>query len=394
MKKQVLNKQHKHRTIKFFKMISRITLLFLILLVEFSAFGQKRKLVEIEALVEKWAEANTAHNIESLKTLYSESIAFYGKTKSVDRCLEEKDIFFKKNPDYWITISDFDTDIYKSGIIKCNFTKNEFWGGEEKKPQLAYLLFEKKEGKYVVIGESDQRMDSQRGYSAPLGDKKAANNGLFLIIGIAGGIFVAGLLFFFLIRKKNKQVPIPVSLAKNEDAVSIDKPVNTNNQKPVVEIVSSAIPQTSTEKGYEFEKWVVAKFPKTYYEIKEWRSDKYHEGRFASSNMLPDLEIAYRHKNRYAVFAVECKWRSDFQNGKIEWASADQLARYKDFERSSSKPVFIVIGIGGSPDAPQNLYSIPIRVINSTVLTQYQLKNYNKYKSADFFFDSYNNILS
>jgi hypothetical protein len=375
-------------------MLFRAVPLLVLLLASLITSGQKKKLSEIESLTTNWADANSKHDIETLKSLYAGSLTFYGKTKSVNRCLSDKEGFFKINPDYRIAVSDMDIDLYKSGLIKCNFIKNEYWGGEDKNPQQAYLIFEKLNGRYLIIGESDQRMDSQLGYTPQLGDKKAANTGLFLIIGVAGGILLAGLLFYLFVKKKNKAVELPVALVKKEVRNSSENSAFSTSMQPVADTVFAQMPQTNSEKGYEFEKWVVAKFPKAYYEIKEWRSDKYHEGRYATSSMLPDLEIAYRHKNRFALFAVECKWRSDFQNGKIEWASTDQLARYKEFESTSSKPVFVVIGVGGTPDAPQSLYAIPIRVINSTVLTQYQLKNYTKYKAGDFFFDSYNNILS
>jgi hypothetical protein len=117
---------------------------------------------------------------------------------------------------------------------------------------------------------------------------------------------------------------------------------------------------TSEEKGYKFEKWVVEGFNPPLH-IKDWRGDKQAGGNFAESSMYPDLEIELRLKDRRASFAVECKWRGSFsshsgQKPGIEWATVKQIDRYQQFQRDRVLPVFVVIGIGGEPDHPAELY--------------------------------------
>ena len=376
-------------------------LVLLLLLLSFNAFSQKKKQKEIEKIALEWAQANNSHSIERLKSLYASSVMFYGISKSLSTCLQEKKIFFDKYNDYSISISDLDIDSYKSGFIKCSFVKHEAWDGKARNPQQGYLLFESIEGKYAITVESDHKMDTQRGYTQKLGVKvNSSNNILFLIIGI-----VLGILFYtiFILRKRKRKVAafskqnIAKNISSTKESGTIVKEIPVSQFHEVSNELTNKqdnISITEQDKGYEFEKWVIAKFPKLYYEVQEWRSDKYHKGHYAKSSMLPDFEIIYRHKNRRVVFAVECKWRNEFHNGKIVWTKIEQLERYKEYESASSKSVFVVIGIGGKPDNPQSLYIIPLRKINSTELSLYELKGHSKSTDKDFFFNSYNNILS
>ena len=147
-------------------------------------------------------------------------------------------------------------------------------------------------------------------------------------------------------------------------------------------------------KGDLFEKFILSKFPDEYYRLLEWRSDKYFEGRYPESNMHPDFVFKKETKSRSGYFAVECKWRSDFTNGKIEWANQYQLKNYKEYEREFNMRVFIMIGIGGLPHEPECLYVLPLSEVRSTMLSEYQLRKYQRRKHSDFFFDTDNCMIT
>jgi hypothetical protein len=109
--------------------------------------------------------------------------------------------------------------------------------------------------------------------------------------------------------------------------------------------------------------------------------------------MHPDFEIMIRTKTREAIFAVECKWREGFTNGKVEWAKDYQLKNYVEYQKSKSFPVFVIIGIGRSPDFPEHLFIISLKDIYSTTLNEKQLKEYLRSKKGDFFYDIDKKIL-
>lgn len=146
----------------------------------------------------------------------------------------------------------------------------------------------------------------------------------------------------------------------------------------------------SLAKGDSFEKYVLDCFNETYFPVHEWRSDKYHNGRYPLSNHFPDLLLELRVYNVRQLFAVECKWRSEFRNNAIQWARKDQIEHYVKYQRSKKLPVFIVIGVGGSPDKPNNLFAIPLHKIQSDqlYLTEDFLRHYTKKPSSNFYLDT------
>jgi len=147
------------------------------------------------------------------------------------------------------------------------------------------------------------------------------------------------------------------------------------------------------EKGRLFEEHVVSLFGKEYFEIAEWRGDKVaKDGHFATSNQYPDLEIKLNLKESSHLFAVECKFRSKASD-PIQWTYPDQLKRYREFADSKGIPVFIALGVGGSPSSPQYLNIIPLSEIEGETLTLNQLKPYLKEKDSKFFFDKDKGIL-
>lgn len=143
------------------------------------------------------------------------------------------------------------------------------------------------------------------------------------------------------------------------------------------------------KKGMDFEKYVVSKFPKEHYAIKEWRGDKYDNGRYAESNQYPDLELALKYHDEEYIFAVECKWRSHFSNEEeIVWCDDVQLARYKTFADQKAMPVFIVIGVGGEPGSPSQVYCVPLQQMTSSTVSQDFLKSFY-HNPAKYFYYSF-----
>jgi hypothetical protein len=147
------------------------------------------------------------------------------------------------------------------------------------------------------------------------------------------------------------------------------------------------------EKGRLFENWVTSKFAKQYFILKEWRSDKFHQGMFAESNKWPDLVFNMITASHNVEFAVECKWRSLFKNNRIEWARNDQITNYREYQKLSGNPVFVVLGVGASPSNPEKVYIVPLKDISSKYLTLDFLNSYQMNHSYNFFYDADSKVL-
>lgn len=141
------------------------------------------------------------------------------------------------------------------------------------------------------------------------------------------------------------------------------------------------------KKGDDFEKFIVQKFNKKYFHIKEWAGDKYIDGRYAQTTLHPDLLMEFHIGERTDEFAVECKWKSNITEKGIVFASKEQYSRYKRFEVERKVPVFIAIGLGGKALMPEKLYIVPLRLLTSNFVFPGTLEKFEKNDKKGFFYD-------
>jgi hypothetical protein len=160
-------------------------------------------------------------------------------------------------------------------------------------------------------------------------------------------------------------------------------------------LIPPTIPdKDSVEKGNLFEKYIISLFPREYYTLNEWRSDKIHNGISPESNKNPDLE--YERTNTHhekKIFAVECKYRSSTSDDKITIARKDQVKRYSNYSKAKNIPVYVVIGLGGTPSDPEKLYIIPLERISKEVIHIKELQSYSIKKKSYLYYDPEKNTL-
>lgn len=154
-----------------------------------------------------------------------------------------------------------------------------------------------------------------------------------------------------------------------------------------------SFPETAKEKGYQFEQFVVNKFDRRYFTLKEWRSDKGIDGRYAESNKNPDLEFEFHLRTVRKTFAVECKWRQNYYRGGVEWAKKGQVARYNAFATKRQIPVFVIIGVGGTPDDPNDIFVVPLKVLKYPHAKAEYLAKWKKSGNKNFFFNTQTELL-
>lgn len=154
--------------------------------------------------------------------------------------------------------------------------------------------------------------------------------------------------------------------------------------------VAAAPKQSPEEKGRAFENWVVSHLSKQHHVLKDWRSDKVApNGTYAESNKYPDVQVALSLHGKEYPFAMECKWRNSFMGANVDISEA-QLGRYRNFEREQKMPVFLVLGIGGQPNAPNELYCIPLRNLPPGLLDMRSLAPFRqKMTSNVFYYDAF-----
>jgi hypothetical protein len=92
------------------------------------------------------------------------------------------------------------------------------------------------------------------------------------------------------------------------------------------------------------------------------------------------------------TIAVECKFHSYFYKGKYgdpgTWWRKEQGQRYRAYGAEYKIPVFVAIGIGGSPKNPQRLFFCPLEKLNDVpygFITESDLKQFERKHGVQFF---------
>lgn len=367
--------------------MKRISLawLLLICLPLFSDAQSRKKIEDIKDLVLRWSADNSSQDMQHLASMYAPVVLFYGKQKDVNTCIKEKEAFFQENPDYTINIGDVEVDSYKSGAIKANFSKIETYGGKDHHGQ-GYLIFEKKDGGYLITQESDQRMDAKLATSPQMGEKKYQSNWLPVLFPVVV-LVLAGSIVYYTRKGKNKK-------QKGEPKVYNTTIINNN--------ITQSAALSSEEKGLLFEKCIVNLLDNSSgkYGVKHWRSDKKADnGMAAETNRYPDIELSYSDDYAEHRFAIECKWRQGFSSNKhnktgIEWAKDYQIRNYLDYAKQNNIPVWVAIGVGGKPDKPGRLFLIELeKAANYPFVFETYLQQYERKPDKQFYFDIRNGKL-
>lgn len=134
--------------------------------------------------------------------------------------------------------------------------------------------------------------------------------------------------------------------------------------------------------GYEFEKHVIGLLGKEF-KIISWMQDGLRQKK--EVDFCPDLTV--EHLPTGEKFGMECKFRSSLYQGSISWAKEYQLGKYDRFKESTGYRMFIVIGLGGTPDNPDYMYCIPLWQARHNILNVSGLKRYRRNSRRPFTWD-------
>lgn len=373
-------------------------LLVIIVLSSFNASADTSD--EIRALVNKWDDLHNTQNMVELVDfldIYAPQVLFYSKNYTDEACYFAKKKLFKSGFSQHI-ISPVNITYYKSGTVKADFIKRTSLGKMTKEFP-CYLLFKEFKGKYRITAESDNVTDQKNDITLNLGEpyirkednslyKRKDSNLKIIWLSLFAIIVLAASVYFY---KKNKTKVSHFSQYEPPGQKTLETPFSriapiVNNKASDSTVATNF--ERNKKKGDDFEKYVVERFNKPCFRLTEWRSDKIHNGVYAASSRLPDLEYHFKTSYTDCYFAVECKWRSSFFEGRIEWSKEYQLENYRRFSQEKQMEVFVLIGIGGQPNQPQAFYIVPLRDINSIHLYQDELQPYYRFARGAFYFDA------
>ena len=167
---------------------------------------------------------------------------------------------------------------------------------------------------------------------------------------------------------------------------SLDREQFIANNQPEVDF------KCAFRKGQMFEEYISALFDKKSGRFEFLNASSTNApvyGINAAQSLFPDLKILCGIRRKKYKFAIECKWREQFTNGKIHWATADQIQNYLNYQRGYRIPVYVAIGIGGQPSKPEKLFVTPLLQISEKVeVAEEHLMLFQRKTTRGFFYDA------
>lgn len=215
------------------------------------------------------------------------------------------------------------------------------------------------------------------------------------------GIFYIclGILFFVLgisklssSESKEKEDVVKVSNENKSHPVKESKPSISTEQskieyspKPFGQGSKTSVmdkeEQSAKDKGNDFEAYIADLCKSGGVRVREWHQGTVSPGGVLAENALnPDFFLAIpRNGSSDIEFWLECKYRSHL--GDAFSLKESQVERYKEKQRSSKRKVLVVLGVGGKPSKPSDLYvfsvdSMENASISSADLASHKIKHH------------------
>ena len=190
-------------------------------------------------------------------------------------------------------------------------------------------------------------------------------------------------------RQMLTQEASKAGVADEEVEKWIRQAMEKQQEPPETEVIDQ-----EKRKGNRFEEWVVSRFNRDYFALLEWAGDKYHKGRYAETTRHPDLHLSLKLNKGHYGFAVECKYRSSYAHGGVKWAEEEQIMHYQAFAKEKGIPVFVALGIGGQPDAPEEVFIIPLNQAKKPFFSKQSLNRHKRNAPAkSFYYQPENQLL-
>jgi hypothetical protein len=359
--------------------ISRIILVFvLISIVNVCAFGQTMDVdvAAVKELVGKWNAAHSRGKLNGLLNLYADTVGFYGSMLTPGECVSKKKSSFEVGSGFHQAIGkDLLLSAYEKGVVRSDFV-SVITRGDGVEEEHSYLIVKEINGEYRIVEESnlatDRKLRNYPYYGAKVGiidtplakPSGSARSDLSYIVDllliIVTAVLAIVLLSFAIAkwRRGRRERRHRVSTLLGSGASSWRKIERRSQRSKGRAQLTSYGSMDAEEKGLDFEKYVVKQFDRHFFTLMDWRGDKFHEGIYPKSSRNPDLVYEFRIKDTARKFAIECKFRSRLINDSVTLMSEEKYNIYKAYHQNS-EPVYIALGLGGTPYNPEKFYLIP-----------------------------------
>lgn len=357
---------------------------------------------DLNDLVKKWNYANNWGSEETFQSIYLNKLTFYARSLNRERCIALKRKFFREHPEYKQKIvSDPVFTPYTSGIIKCEFIKESFQNAVWKKYP-SYLLITYENNQYFISGESDLQTDRILKYNLDIGEPMdipqydgtdLASDSIFQSDSMATiGHESRDSILLHEVSKEvlsEEIVSIPKKylyflvgfLILTASILLLWRPGKSRNNGKFVKtkgvILEKEAVIVRNDKG--FESFVVSLFDPHYFTLRVFSQQKALAGNGTNHENLPFIEFDFLNKEISARIFVECLFIPEIISTNVLSISGKQMIRNLDLHEAQGIEVYVIIGLGGEPDNPQELYVLKPGELGEQAITYKDLQPYRKF---------------
>lgn len=363
----------------------------------------------IKSLIHEWNFANNTRSVETFRNVYGEELLFYTERLDEDAAVRLKQEMFEEKPGFRQNIASGITfTAYTSGVVKCDFIK-EVWERSHWKKYPSYLLVSYDGGAYEIVGESDHPTDRVLKYDPELGEpmelqgipqsragEQASAPGLAIVSGQGGdtpaevvsrhldallSLLPPGLM---VVPKRSVYIFMGLLLIGGAlifmaDALDRRRTRRRRSAKTVVKQRNRAeemVAELNTQSV--FEAFVVTLFDPILFRHRRPEAKRVYAGEVPQAQPGPDLEFVYQNKGITGRFAIKCLYFPNALGRRWQFLPPDQLKMIRSFVLENEMELYYIVGIGGTPDDPMELYLVPGSAVKAAIISRDMLRPFAK----------------
>lgn len=373
---------------------------------------------KVESVIDEWNAAFNMQNIHAFEKLYADEVILRNGRVSRSRVLALKEDLFNRRPWYRQRIT---TEVTYSrqpgGLVKCEFKRDVFDKGGWKQYS-SYLLVGFKNGVCKIVGEGDvverpgpgaanktygdvvsgktdtagerdspvvpeipvlPKMEHPDSIADDFASRDTVNTktafsypvAAFPDISSLGMVTVPRAYVFALIA----MLSIGGLLIFVADRIRSGKRRRVRRMTPHSE-AEHVVPDFRVQAT--FETFVVTLFDPLYFKCMRPKAEPVYAGNEVVTERGPDLIFDYRQKSDHVRFAIICQYYRHIAKNEVQLLPYERRAFVRQYEIEKGFDVYYVLGFGGKPDDPRELFFIPASEVRSEYMARNELRQYSK----------------
>lgn len=370
---------------------------------------------EIESLIDEWNFANNTRNVHSFEKVYDDELMFYTESVTKRRAIALKKQLFELKPYFRQRIT---TEItykpYSRGVVKCDFTKEVFEKTYWRKYP-SYLLVSYANNHYSIVGESDYATDRVLKYKLDIGEPITFESAAEVpdtfrvdstqILSETGAtpappasteppdddsVTAFGLddlelsdissMGMITIPKGYIYILIGMLLIGGSMIVIADsvKRTRARSRKVVGHHAEAEHVVRDFKIQSGFESFVVTLFDPLFFKGKRFKNEHVYAGQEAPAEKGPDFVFDFSQNETSGRFAIKCQYYRNIAKNEVQLFSAERQRLFRQFEEDRDIDVYYVLGFGGAPDDPTELFFLPAKAVKGEYISKTALRQYSK----------------